>query len=34
MIQIENDTNEVIYKIEIDPLTQKKNLWLPKGKGT
>ena len=29
----ENDTNEPIYKIEIDPQTQKTNLWLPKGKG-
>ena len=28
-----NDTNELIYKTEIDPQTQKTNLWLPKGKG-
>ena len=27
-----NDTNEVIYKTEIDSQTQKTNLWLPKGK--
>ena len=27
-----NDTNELIYKIEIDSQTQKTNLWLPKGK--
>ena len=28
-----NDTNELIYKTEIDPQTQKTNLWLPGGKG-
>ena len=28
-----NDTNELIYKAEIDSQTQKTNLWLPKGKG-
>ena len=28
-----NDTNEFISKTEIDPQTQKTNLWLPKGKG-
>ena len=28
-----NDTNELIHKTEIDPQTQKTNLWLPKGKG-
>ena len=28
-----NDTNELIYKIEIDHQTQKTNLWLPKMKG-
>ena len=28
-----NDTDELIYKTEIDPQTQKTNLWLPKGKG-
>ena len=27
------DTNELIYKTEIEPQTQKTNLWLPKGKG-
>ena len=29
----QNDTNELIYKTEIDSQTQKTNLWLPKGKG-
>ena len=24
-------TDELIYKTEIDPQTQKTNLWLPKG---
>ena len=28
-----NDINEFIYKTEIDPQTQKANIWLPKGKG-
>ena len=28
-----DDINELIYKAEIDPQTQKTNLWLPKGKG-
>ena len=28
-----NDTNELIYKTEIDSQAQKTNLWLPKGKG-
>ena len=28
-----NDGNEIIYKTEIDPQTQKTNLWLSKGKG-
>ena len=27
-----NDTNELIYKTEIDSQTQKTNLWLPQGK--
>ena len=27
-----NATNELIYKTEIDPQTQKTNLGLPKGK--
>ena len=27
-----NDTNELIYKTEIDSQTQKTNLWLPKQK--
>ena len=28
-----NDTNELIYKTEIDSQTWKTNLWLPTGKG-
>ena len=28
-----NNTNELIYKTEIDPQTWKTNLWLPGGKG-
>ena len=28
---LKNDTNELIYKTEIDSQTQKTNLWLPKG---
>ena len=27
---LKNDTNELIYKTEIDPQTQKTNLWLSK----
>ena len=27
------DTNELIYKTEIEPQTWKTNLWLSKGKG-
>ena len=27
------DTNELIDKTEIDPQTQKTNLWVPKEKG-
>ena len=30
--QKKRDTNEFIYKTEIDSQTQKTNLWLPKGK--
>ena len=30
---LKNDTNELIYKTEIDSQIQKTNLWLPKGKG-
>ena len=33
MWNLENDTNELIYKTEIDSQTQKTNIWLPKGKG-
>ena len=29
---LKNDTNELIYKSEIDSQTQKANLWLLKGK--
>ena len=25
-----NDTKELIYKVEIDPQTQKTSLWFPK----
>ena len=28
-----NNTNELIYKSEINSQTQKTNLWLPRGKG-
>ena len=28
-----NNKGTYIYKTEIDPQTQKTNLWLPKGKG-
>ena len=30
---LKNDTNELIYKVEIDSQTQKTNFRLPKGKG-
>ena len=30
---LKTDTNELIYKTEIDSQTQKTNLGLPKGKG-
>ena len=33
MWNLKYDTNELIYKIEIDPRAWKTNLWLPKGKG-
>ena len=33
MWNLKNNTNELIYKTEIDPQTEKTNLWLPKGKG-
>ena len=29
---LKNDTNELIYKMEIDSQTLKTDLWLPKGK--
>ena len=32
MWSLKNDTNENIYKTEIDPQTWKINSWLPKGK--
>ena len=28
-----NDTNEHIYKVEMDSHTQKTNLWLPEEEG-
>ena len=30
---LKNDTNELIYKTEIDSQTQETNLWLPKWGG-
>ena len=33
MWNLKNDTNELIYKTEIDSQAQNTNLWLPKGKG-
>jgi len=33
MWNLKNDTDELIYKTEIDSQTVKTNLWLPKGKG-
>ena len=27
---LKNDTNELIYKTEVDAQTQNTNLWLPK----
>ena len=30
---LKNDTNELIYKIEIDSQTLMTKAWLPKGKG-
>ena len=33
MCNLKNDTNKLIYKTEIDSQTQKRNLWLPMGKG-
>ena len=32
MWNLKHDTNELIYRTEIDSQTQKTNLWLPKGK--
>ena len=32
MLNLKNDTNELIYRIETDSQTQKTNLRLPKGK--
>ena len=31
-IKEKKDTNECVYKTEVDPQTQETNLWLPKGK--
>ena len=33
MCGLKNDTNELIYKREIDSQTQKTDSWLTKGKG-
>ena len=32
MQSLKQDTNECIYKTEIDSQTQRKGLWLPKNK--
>ena len=32
MWTLKNDTNESMYKTEMDSETQKTNLWFPKGK--
>ena len=34
MWNLKYDTNELIYKAEIDSQMQKTNLWLPKGEGS
>ena len=31
MWNLKYDTQELIYKAEIDSMTQKTNVWLPKG---
>ena len=33
MWNLKNNTNESMYKTETDSQTEKKNLWLPKGRG-
>ena len=33
MRHLKNDTDELLYKAEIDSQTQKTNSWLPKRKG-
>ena len=33
MWNLKDDTNELIYKPEIDSRTRKTNFWLPKRKG-
>ena len=33
MWNLQNDTNELIYKTEINSQTLETNLWLPRGKG-
>ena len=30
---LKNDTNELLYNRETNSQTEKRNLWLPKGKG-
>ena len=30
---LKDDTNELIYKTEVESQRYKTNLWLPKGKG-
>ena len=33
MWNLKYDTNELIYKTEIDSGTQRTDLWLPRGRG-
>ena len=33
MWNLKNETNELMYKTEIDSQTEKINVWLSKGKG-
>ena len=31
---LKTDTNESVYKTQTDSQTQKRNVWLPEGKGS
>ena len=33
MRNLKCSTNELIYETETDPQTQRKELWVPKGRG-